>query len=163
MEGVADAARRQGLAVHVHRDLLQGPAADAGQRLASDLQRAAAGVHVWGGETSVRLPPHPGRGGRNQHLALAAAIELAGRSDCVLLAAGTDGSDGPTDAAGALVDGDTLARGETEGLSPRTALQQADSGRFLEASGDLLETGPTGTNVMDLVIAWKGPPGSGDV
>ncbi|MCW8828408.1 MAG: hydroxypyruvate reductase, partial [Gammaproteobacteria bacterium] len=91
----------------------------------------------------------------NQHLALAAARRLAGTENCLFLAAGTDGSDGSTEEAGALVDGSTVERGGQEGLSAERALHHADSGTFLEASGDLVETGPTGTNVMDLVIGWK--------
>jgi hydroxypyruvate reductase len=101
------------------------------------------------------LPDNPGRGGRNQHLALAAATVLA-RGHVYLLALGTDGSDGPGEDAGALVDGGTIARGELSGLDAAEHLRRADSGAFLEASGDLISTGPTGTNVRDLVIAWKG-------
>ena len=104
----------------------------------------------------MRLPDRPGRGGRNQHLALAAAGVLAGQSGVCLLAIGTDGSDGPTEDAGALVDGGTLRRGELSGLDAAEKLRRADSGAFLEASGELISTGPTGTNVRDLVIAWKG-------
>ncbi|RRQ20837.1 glycerate kinase type-2 family protein [Thiohalobacter thiocyanaticus] len=155
LQAVAGAVAARGLPVHLHPEHLAGDAADAGRRLARELLTGAPGVHVWGGETTVRLPESPGQGGRNQHLALAAAIELAGRHDCRLLAAGTDGSDGPTDAAGALVDGGTLERGGVEGLSAAAALTAADAGTFLEASGDLIVTGPTGTNVMDLVIGWK--------
>jgi len=105
----------------------------------------------------VQLPDEPGRGGRNQHLALAAALGLAGEEDVCLLALGTDGSDGPTEDAGALVDGSTISRGElAAGFDAVDRLRHADSGSFLEASGDLISTGPTGTNVRDLVIAWKG-------
>jgi glycerate 2-kinase len=74
----------------------------------------------------------------------------------VILAAGTDGSDGPTDYSGAIVDAGTLERGQVKGLDPGNCLQRADSGGYLAASGDLLQTGPTGTNVMDMVIAYKG-------
>jgi hydroxypyruvate reductase len=80
---------------------------------------------------------------------------LAGREDVTVLAAGTDGTDGPGDDAGALIDGGTLARGELEGFSAADSLARADSGRFLAASGDLVQTGPTGSNVMDLVLAFK--------
>ena len=73
-----------------------------------------------------------------------------------IFSAGTDGSDGPTEDAGALVDGGTIRRGELSGLDAAEHLRRADSGVFLEASGDLISTGPTGTNVRDLVIAWKG-------
>ncbi len=141
-----------------HGETLTGDAARTGERIVTELTTAVPGLHVWGGETTVTLPPSPGRGGRNQHLALAAAIAMAGRDDLWLLAAGTDGSDGPTSDAGALVDGGTVRRGERAGLSAADCLARADAGTFLEASGDLISTGPTGTNVMDLVLALKRPP-----
>jgi glycerate 2-kinase len=72
-----------------------------------------------------------------------------------LLAAGTDGTDGPGEDAGALVDGNTIARGQQHGMDAESALAQADAGSFLEASGDLLRTGPTGTNVMDLMLGLR--------
>ncbi|MEJ2407730.1 MAG: DUF4147 domain-containing protein [Candidatus Thiodiazotropha sp.] len=151
----AEQARAMGLSVTEHLGHFQGRAEQLAGEFVAELSASVPGVHVWGGESSVSLPPAPGRGGRNQHLALAAARMLAGRERCLLLAAGTDGSDGPTEEAGALVDGMTIRRGEEEGLSADMALCDADSGRFLEFSGDLIETGPTGTNVMDLVIAWS--------
>ena len=104
----------------------------------------------------MTLPETPGRGGRCQQLALAAAAELAGLPGRVLLAAGTDGGDGPGLAAGALVDGGTVARGQARGLDPLDCLRRADAGAFLEASGDLIHTGASGTNVMDLLLAWNG-------
>jgi glycerate 2-kinase len=76
----------------------------------------------------------------------------------VLLAGGTDGTDGPTDAAGAVVDGDTVARGKAAGLAASDHLLRHDSYTFLDASGDLIRTGPTLTNVMDLVLLLAGPP-----
>src|SRR5262249_2659937 len=94
------------------------------------------------------------RGGRSQHLALAVAIELAG-SPGVVLAAGTDGIDGPTDAAGACVDGGTVARALARGFDPAAALAETDSHPPLAATGDLVQTGPTGTNVADLVVALR--------
>ncbi len=137
-------------------ELLTGEAAVTGARLAQSLRNAAPGsVQVWGGETTVVLPAQPGRGGRCQSLALAAALVLQGQEQAWLLSAGTDGSDGPTADAGALVDGLTVFRGEQEGLEARAALVAADAGSFLEASGDLLQTGPTGTNVMDLVLGLR--------
>ena len=157
---VAAAAESRGWCVRLHPDPIEGDAADQGRALARTLIAGAPGLHVWGGETTVRLPEHPGHGGRNQHLALAAAIELAGRDDAWLLSVGTDGSDGPTEDAGALVDGGTLERAALGGFEPdaHTCLARADSGRFLEASGDLIRTGPTGTNVMDLILGYKAPP-----
>ena len=101
------------------------------------------------------MPPQPGRGGRNQHLALAAARLIAGHSELLLLAAGTDGSDGVTDDAGALIDAESCARIALAQLDADDCLAQADSARALAASGDLVHTGPTGTNVGDLVIGLK--------
>ena len=140
---------------HVHADLPAGDAAACGERIAEFMLRAEPGLHIWGGETVVRLPEHPGRGGRNQMLALAAARRLAGHGDIHMLAAGTDGTDGNSNDAGALVDGGTLQRGYEGGFDAAECLARADAGNFLEASGDLVYTGPTGTNVMDLVIAFK--------
>ena len=126
-------------------------------QVAHDLPQAlAANLHqllVWGGEPSMNLPEQPGRGGRNQHLALLIAKQIAGRDGTYFLVAGTDGSDGPTSDAGALVDATTVQRGEAAGLDLEKSLAHADSGNFLEGSGDLITTGPTGTNVMDLIIA----------
>ena len=97
-----------------------------------------------------------GRGGRNQELALAAAIRLEGVPHVGLLAAGTDGSDGVTDAAGAFVDGGTVARGAAQGVAASEALDRNDSHGFFAKEGGLFRTGPTGTNVMDLVLMWVG-------
>jgi glycerate 2-kinase len=154
-EAAAAAGRDRGLVVHQAAELLQGDAAAAGRALAAQVLTGPAGLYVWGGETTVRLPPQPGRGGRCQSLALAAAQALAGRDDICLLAAGTDGSDGPGEDAGALVDGATVERGTVECFDARESLARADAGSFLEASGDLIQTGPTGSNVMDLVLALK--------
>ncbi|WP_242470984.1 glycerate kinase type-2 family protein [Thiocystis violacea] len=152
---VAAAAGSLGQPVWRHADLIQGDAADAGRRLARALLDGEPGLHIWGGETTVRLPKSPGRGGRNQHLALAAAIELAGHENVLLMSVGTDGTDGPTEDAGALVDGHSLERAELASLDALDGLARADAGRLLEASGDLIRTGPTGTNVMDLILGLK--------
>lgn len=151
----AQAATTLGYSAYVHDEFIDGAADTAGQRLAQALLHAAPGVHIWGGETTVLLPAQPGRGGRNQSLALASALELQAHNDVVLLALGTDGTDGPTQDAGALVDGGTIAHGELAGLDARLCLANADAGSFLEESGDLVHTGPTGTNVMDLLIGLK--------
>lgn len=152
---VADIARQTGLPVTVFDDELAGPAVVAGKEMAACLCRVNPGIYIRGGETTVELPQSPGRGGRNQQFALAAATQLTGRDDIHLLALGTDGDDGNTDDAGALVDGYTLARGMDAGLHAGKCLQRADAGSFLEASGDLVTTGATGTNLRDLVIAIK--------
>ena len=104
---------------------------------------------VSGGETTVKLCPSPGRGGRNQELGLEIWLRLTpeDRSRVTILTAGTDGEDGPTDAAGCLIEHGTLHRNE---LFARTALSANDVFPFLEHTGTLLRTGPTGTNVMDL-------------
>jgi hydroxypyruvate reductase len=102
-----------------------------------------------GGETTVTVSG-AGLGGRNQEFALAVAAAMDGAEGVVVLSGGTDGTDGPTDAAGGVVDGTTLQRGRDKGLDAADFLRQNDSYRFLSAVGDLLVTGPTYTNVMDL-------------
>ena len=124
-------------------------------RFAHELSLSSAQLCVWGGESTLTLPANPGRGGRNQHLALAVARLIAGHAELLLLAAGTDGSDGVTEDAGALVDADTCARIALGELDADECLRRADSARALAASGDLVHTGPTGTNVGDLVIGLK--------
>lgn len=135
---------------------LAGEAADAGRACAERLlAEAGPAVVLWGGEPTVTLGAAPaGRGGRCQELALAAAGRLAanGRDGVALLAAGTDGRDGPTDAGGAVVDALSWARAAAAGADPAAALRGHDAYRALDAAGDLLRTGPTGTNVRDLVI-----------
>jgi glycerate-2-kinase len=116
-------------------------------------------VLVFAGETTVTLTG-TGRGGRNQQAALAAAIAIAGRP-VTFLAAGTDGIDGPTDAAGGLVDGATIERGAALGLDARSYLANNDAHTFLAATGDLVVTGPTGTNVADLWLV-RGRDGEGE-
>jgi hydroxypyruvate reductase len=104
-----------------------------------------------GGETTVTVRG-TGLGGRNQEFALAAAIEIEGLDGVVILSGGTDGTDGPTDAAGGIVDGATVARAEAKNLFAAGFLENNDSYRFLAAAGDLFITGPTLTNVMDLQV-----------
>ncbi len=150
-----EAACSLGYEVHASLATIDAEAETVGRRLALELLDAIPGVYIWGGEPTVKLPPNPGVGGRNQHLALAAALVIEGVDDVCLLSAGTDGTDGPGQHAGALVDGGTLGRGRKSGLDAEKALLAADSGSFLAASGDLIQTGPTGTNVMDLIIGMK--------
>ena len=152
---VAAHALELGLSVHAPAGRFADSATRLAARFAHELRLSAAQLCVWGGEATVQLPPHPGRGGRNQHLALAAARLIAGHADLLLLAAGTDGIDGVTEDAGALVDADTCARVALAELDADRCLEQADSARALAASGDLVHTGPTGTNVGDLVLGLK--------
>ncbi len=109
-----------------------------------------------GGETTVTLRGQ-GRGGRNQEFALAAALALEGTRGIAVLAAGTDGTDGPTDAAGAVVDGATVARAQKAGFAPAAFLADNDSYPLLQATGEAVMTGPTGTNVMDIYAALVVP------
>jgi glycerate 2-kinase len=106
---------------------------------------------ISGGETTVTIRGK-GLGGRNQEFALAAALDIAGLRDAVILSAGTDGTDGPTDAAGAMADGTTLARAEALRLNASAFLANNDSYHFFESTGDLIKTGPTGTNVADVQL-----------
>lgn len=110
---------------------------------------------ISGGETTVTLRG-PGKGGRNQEFVLVAALDIAGLPQTVILSAGTDGTDGPTDAAGAIADGDTCARALAAGLSPRKALDVNDAYPLFEKLGDLILTGPTRTNVMDVRLVLVG-------
>jgi glycerate 2-kinase len=110
---------------------------------------------ITGGETTVTLRGK-GKGGRNQEFALASALDIAGLPDVVVFSAGTDGTDGPTDAAGALADGDTVKRALGLGLTPRAALDGNDAYPFFERLGDLVITGPTRTNVMDVRLVLVG-------
>lgn len=148
-EAAAAAARAQGLAVLACEETLHDNLTALAPRLGARLRSMAPGVMILGGEPMVILPPNPGQGGRNQALALALAREIAGTTGLTIVVGGTDGSDGPTQAAGAVVDGTTWGDGAAE------ALQAANSGAYLQAKNALLVTGPTGTNVMDLIIALR--------
>jgi glycerate 2-kinase len=108
-----------------------------------------------GGETTVTVKGK-GKGGRNQEFALAAALEIDGLRDSVVLSAGTDGTDGPTDAAGAIATGETIRRARQRGLDPAKHLTENDAYPFFDALGNLVKTGPTGTNVMDIHVLLSG-------
>jgi hydroxypyruvate reductase len=142
-------ARAMGFEVQANTEALHDDLDVLAQSLGTRIKAMGKGVMIFGGEPTVVLPPNPGRGGRNQALALALAREIAGADGLRVIVGGTDGSDGPTDAAGAIVDGTTWGAGAAE------ALKAADSGTYLEARAALLTTGPTGTNVMDLLVALR--------
>ena len=157
LAGAARVAAARGYAAEVLATPLTGDATEAGRMIAGRLRAAPRDrpvAIIAGGETTVRVRPG-GRGGRSQQLALAAAVALAGEPG-VVLAAGTDGIDGPTAAAGACVDGDSIGRARASGLDPERALDATDSHPLLAATGDLVVTGPTGTNVADVVVALRG-------
>lgn len=155
LAAAAGPARAAGLPVTVHQAPLAGEVAAAAARVLECLDAGPPGWHGWSGETTVQLPASPGQGGRNSHLALALAVVLAGRDDIVVLCGATDGLDGAGPGAGGWADGGVTARGRALGLDAHAALAGADAGRYLAQTGDALHIGPTGTNVMDLVLALR--------
>ena len=148
---------------------LEGEARDAARWLANkamDAQKSLEGKEakkiclISGGETTVTVRGH-GKGGRNTELALAFALEIKNTIGITLLSAGTDGTDGPTDAAGAIVNGETIQKALSLSLDSVAYLKNNDSYNFFSKTGELLITGPTGTNVMDLqiiLIEYYSPP-----
>jgi glycerate-2-kinase len=156
MQGAAAEARQRGYEVVVLDEPVLGEARIAGPALIRRALLYAGSGRVCiiaSGETTVRVTG-PGRGGRNQELALSAAVALAdGGASAAFASIGTDGIDGPTDAAGAIVDTTTVRRGAAAGLPPPAQLlDRNDSYAFFDALGDLIRTGPTGTNVGDLQV-----------
>lgn len=152
------AAQQRGLAVTRLAEPLRGEARAVGAefaRRALGLRCGRAQLLIAGGETTVTVRGD-GRGGRCQELALAAALALAGEKNVMLIAAGTDGSDGPTDAAGAFADGDTVSRGNALGVGAEDALTRNDSYGFFARAGGLIRTGPTGTNALDVALVLVG-------
>jgi hydroxypyruvate reductase len=160
LEAVLRTAQLAGLYALRREPRLAGEAANAARHICHELAIGSAELQIWGGETVVRLPASPGRGGRCQHFALAAAEQIAGHAEYLVLAAGTDGRDGRSEDAGAIVDGSTIDRALDAGFDVRERLAAADSGRVLEATGDLISTGNTGTNVGDVVLALRMQPAS---
>lgn len=152
-QAAAIKAGELGYTVDIQKEFLYGEASEVAKTCVSKSQDNKETLFIWGGETMVFLPENPGAGGRNQHLALSAAIALQNTSNTTLLAAGTDGSDGISDATGAIVDNETVSRGSAKGLDALAYLKASDSNTYLNETEDTLVTGATGTNVMDLVIA----------
>ncbi len=163
MDAAAREARRLGFHTLVLSTFLEGEAREAARvhaAIAKEIRASGRPVKrpacvITGGETTVTVRGR-GRGGRNQEFALAAAIAIAGLRDTVILSGGTDGTDGPTSAAGAIADGTTIARAEALGRSAAADLANNDSFRFFDALGDLIKTGPTGTNVADVQVILVG-------
>ena len=150
-ETAARFLRDLGIKIIANQESLNCDVHAAAQQIAAELLTGPAGAYIWGGEPTVVLPPKPGVGGRNQSLALAIAKEIRGRGKISVLVAGTDGTDGPTNAAGGLVDGDTF----NAASGANNALLKANAGVYLARIAALFKPGPTGTNVMDLAIAIK--------
>ncbi len=156
------AAARQAKAEGFHPQILElalnGEASQTGRRLAKQLREAAANVQrpfcrILGGETTVTLRGN-GKGGRNQELALAAVDELSGLRGVTLISLASDGNDGPTEAAGAVVTGETGRRAKNLGMAAEDFLARNDAYSFFDPLGDLLKPGYTGTNVNDLVFLF---------
>ncbi len=153
-----DALRGMGYDARLLSTTVTGEARVFGRRLAKSAASSSVGrpiALVAGGETTVRVRGK-GRGGRNQELVLAAAIELDGRRGVTVLSMGTDGIDGMTDAAGAVADSETVKRAKAAGMDPTKFLRDNDSHTFFEKLGDLIVTGSTGTNVNDVMLALIG-------
>ncbi len=164
MEAARKRCEELGLDAVMVDGVIRGEARDAGRWLAikaRKIQKGRTGARkglclISGGETTVTVRGR-GAGGRNMELALAAALEMEGIDNITLLSAGTDGTDGPTDAAGAIVDGHSVAKGRAKGIDPEASLLDNDSYRFFQHSGDLFVSGPTGTNVMDIQLILMRP------
>jgi glycerate 2-kinase len=149
-------AEYEGFHAEILTNELQGEARERGVELADKLRVSISSKPrpfclIFGGESTVTMQGN-GKGGRNQELALAAVNELRDVENVFLITLATDGDDGPTDAAGAVVTGDSARRAESLGLDPSDYLSRNDSYPFFQALGDLLMIGPTGTNVNDLVL-----------
>lgn len=163
LEAAAAAAKRLGYRTLLLSSSMQGEAREVAQVHAQILHETVLSGNpvrrpaciLSGGETTVTVRG-TGMGGRNQEFALAAGIAIAGLPNALVLSAGTDGSDGPTDAAGALADGTTVARAARIGLNAHKYLCENDSYPFFDALKDLIRTGPTGTNVMDIHLLLAG-------
>jgi hydroxypyruvate reductase len=150
-------AERLGFRAELLTRELEGEARDVARDFVARARRLTPpGCLIAGGETTVTVRGQ-GRGGRCQEFALAAALELRPSDRITLLAAGTDGSDGPTDATGAIVDATSVARGAAAGADARRALGDNDAYAFLRANGDLVVSGPTRTNLLDLYAAVRTP------
>lgn len=152
-QAAREAASAAGIPAEVVTTTLTGEASDVARQIIAAAPDKC-GMAIYAGETTVTVTGS-GRGGRNQELALAAGITLAGIDDMVVASVGTDGRDGPTDAAGGFGDGGTMARAAAVGFDAPACLADNDSNRLLEATGDLIITGPTGTNVGDLVVVYR--------
>ncbi|MGH7492025.1 MAG: glycerate kinase type-2 family protein [bacterium] len=158
-------ARSLGYHTMVLANRVQGEARDLGRMFAAIMHNVVSSeqpLHtpaciLAGGESTVTVSNRGGKGGRNQEMALSVAMDIDGLPNCVFLSAGTDGIDGPTDAAGAFADGNSIARARALGIRFFSSyLRDNDSYTFFQKLGDLLITGPTGTNVMDLQIMLVG-------
>jgi glycerate 2-kinase len=155
MQAVHQAALAEALASFIHDEFIDGDVAAAAIKLYDFLKNAEPGIHIWGGETTVSLPAKPGIGGRNQTLALVFAQYLAGQPGLHLLAAGTDGVDGNSNCAGAVVSMFTEQKARAMGFDIKMEIEKANAGIVLMATDDLVKAAHSNTNVMDIIIAYK--------
>jgi len=159
IEAAMSIARHSGYNTYVISYNMTGEARIVGRRLASIAKEVVEGkgpisppaILLSGGETTVTVRGR-GKGGRNQELALAAAMEISGWNKISVVSVGTDGADGPTDAAGAVADGNSIERGRAMEMDAKYFLDQNDSYTYFDMLGDLIRIGPTGTNVMDIQV-----------
>ncbi|GAB4328465.1 MAG: glycerate kinase [Candidatus Zixiibacteriota bacterium] len=160
LKAASETAEKRGYATRIVTSERSGDTADLAREIRETVEQSR-GIStpqclLWGGETTVVLCENPGEGGRNQQLALAVALAIEGREDVTFASVGTDGTDGPTDAAGGVVDGGTVARARDKGFDPGRHLAGNDAYPLLNACGDLVVTGPTNTNVMDVQVLLLG-------
>jgi glycerate 2-kinase len=156
LQAAEEQAQREGFAVKIVNDKLQGEARDVGREMALQLKeeikkQVRPFCLLAGGETTVTLKGN-GKGGRNQEIVLGAIETLRGMENVMFISIATDGEDGPTDAAGALATNDSAQRAESLGLSAADSMSQNDAYVFFDQMSDLIRTGPSGTNVNDLVL-----------
>ncbi len=152
-EAVSYLARTKGHTVFYQGQTLKKEIHQTANKIIRQLFEGPPGLYIWGGESTVILPKEHGKGGRNQALALLLALQLTERNDIQILVAGSDGTDGPTDAAGGMVNGSTINTGNKLGLVADDFIHNAYP--YLKATNTLFTSGPTGTNVMDFVFAIK--------
>lgn len=155
-KGAKKCAEMLGYKTHIVTTFLTGEASETGRKIARDAIGFASSPHektvfIYGGETTVTIKGN-GKGGRNQEIALSAAIELKNNKDILIFSLGSDGTDGPTDAAGGIADGESYNRMCSAGILPEEYLEANNSYNALKEIGDLIVTGPTGTNVNDITV-----------
>jgi len=161
LKSAEESAKRLGYQTRIIAEDITGEAREIGRKLGKLLIKEAESKGesnppvclIAGGETTVTVTGN-GKGGRNQELALGAAIEMDGYPNCILVALATDGEDSTTDAAGAIVTGKTLQNGMMKNLDPEIFLKNNDSYHYFEQAGGLIKTGPTGTNVNDMILMF---------
>lgn len=157
LEHAAETANKRGFETHIVTDRLQGDYKSVANFILESIDDYPQNESkkticlLFGGEPTVKVSGN-GLGGRNQHLALYLSTKIDSRKDITILCAGTDGTDGPTDAAGAVVDNETASSAQKKGIDPRAFLQNSDSYHFFKQTGGHIITGNTRTNVMDMVV-----------